>query len=70
MAEGDTSSGIKIEGSSPKCSLFTTLKSLEVAKIWPSKDEVSKLVSKLKKSKEVSLDIDPHEVDEFKVRSI
>ena len=42
MAEGDVSSGIKIEVSSSKSSLFTTLRSSKVARTWSSNYFLSK----------------------------
>ena len=51
MAEGAISSGMKIEVSYSKYSLLTKLRSSEVAKMWSSKDEVSKKSHNLKNLK-------------------
>ena len=66
MAEGDLSSGIKIEIPSSNSSLSTTLRSSEIVTMWYSKDEGSKSVSKLKESEEDSLEVNPHKVCQWK----
>ena len=59
MAEGNVSSGIKIEVSSSNSSLLTMLMCSEVAKTCSSKDEFSKSISKSNESEEVSIEVEP-----------